>query len=481
MKKRRRELLHADDNISGPAVAISRLPDDLLVEILARLPIKSACQCKSVSKHWLSLISSPFFRSSVFAIKGGDTSPFIVIAECHFRAMEHKAELRIPCSSSANNIMFGSRGFSLNFLPYYHQDFRVCGSSNGLLLCCDKNRIRVKYDVYYVCNPFKKVWFQLPPAPPIQEIDGYYYGQGCFLIGFTCDPHYNNNNDRYRVVRTQPVSTIPGMSLPVDIFSSETGKWSRLILSCPSSLLLTSLCYYAVVCNGILHWITESHGLFAFDPFKETSCNGVDQISFIDLPPELSGKNIYMKNAHFGMCRERLRIFYTFVPSDGGEYGPVLRVWELVDYTAGKWCLLHDIRMSMNISCSDTSSSILISDEWNADEWKLNEWKSIDMSVAFHPYDGDIVYIWFPSNFFSCNLRHKRFEVIHKIKTFNYRAKCRKLLLAQPWCHTTVECPPFYPPPHAKRTPEQGSQLGEQVNSKRKTKPPAYLEDFYLY
>ncbi|KAK9266693.1 hypothetical protein L1049_012612 [Liquidambar formosana] len=35
--------------------------DDLLTEILLRLPIQSLFQFKSVSKHWLSLISDPHF------------------------------------------------------------------------------------------------------------------------------------------------------------------------------------------------------------------------------------------------------------------------------------------------------------------------------------------------------------------------------------------------------------------------------------
>ena len=35
--------------------------DEVLVEILLRLPLTSMFQCKSVSKRWLSLISTSYF------------------------------------------------------------------------------------------------------------------------------------------------------------------------------------------------------------------------------------------------------------------------------------------------------------------------------------------------------------------------------------------------------------------------------------
>ncbi|KAH7527811.1 hypothetical protein FEM48_Zijuj05G0006100 [Ziziphus jujuba var. spinosa] len=42
---------------------LSCLPEEVKVNILSRLPVKLLCQCRSVSKEWLGLISSPFFRS----------------------------------------------------------------------------------------------------------------------------------------------------------------------------------------------------------------------------------------------------------------------------------------------------------------------------------------------------------------------------------------------------------------------------------
>uniref|UniRef100_A0A0D9Z845 F-box domain-containing protein n=1 Tax=Oryza glumipatula TaxID=40148 RepID=A0A0D9Z845_9ORYZ len=44
------------------AAAVQRLPDDLLRDILLRLPPRSATRCLAVCKGWRSLVSDPSFR-----------------------------------------------------------------------------------------------------------------------------------------------------------------------------------------------------------------------------------------------------------------------------------------------------------------------------------------------------------------------------------------------------------------------------------
>ena len=43
------------------AMNLNNLSDFQLMEILLQLPLKSVFQCKCVSKHWCSLISTPYF------------------------------------------------------------------------------------------------------------------------------------------------------------------------------------------------------------------------------------------------------------------------------------------------------------------------------------------------------------------------------------------------------------------------------------
>ncbi|KAI5004583.1 hypothetical protein ZWY2020_031826 [Hordeum vulgare] len=46
----------------GSEAAAERLTDDLIVEILSRVPAKSLCRFKCVSKHWLSLANDRSYR-----------------------------------------------------------------------------------------------------------------------------------------------------------------------------------------------------------------------------------------------------------------------------------------------------------------------------------------------------------------------------------------------------------------------------------
>ncbi|CAN6325982.1 unnamed protein product, partial [Urochloa humidicola] len=64
---------------AAPAAA---LPDELIIEILARLPAKSLCRFSSVSRAWRALISDPANRrrfaqnlSGLFFSRRDDSRP----------------------------------------------------------------------------------------------------------------------------------------------------------------------------------------------------------------------------------------------------------------------------------------------------------------------------------------------------------------------------------------------------------------------
>ncbi|CAI0412802.1 unnamed protein product [Linum tenue] len=127
---------------------ISQLGDDLLVQILIRLPDpRPACRCKSVCKRWNSLISTPSFNRRFVH---------------HHRSSNH----HLPDDQKE------LQSIILSFLPPMPSKigarFKVLDCFKDLVLCGFWD---VDYDnseqcrSYLVCNPFTKQWMALPLAP----------------------------------------------------------------------------------------------------------------------------------------------------------------------------------------------------------------------------------------------------------------------------------------------------------------------------
>ncbi|CAL1409716.1 unnamed protein product [Linum trigynum] len=130
---------------------ISKLGEDLLVEILIRLPNpRFACQCKLVGKRWSSLISSPGFNRRFVSHRQTMNLTHPPMPENPFELQSTILSILPPMPSAVRSIL---RVLDCN------QDLVLCGfwdpnSDNGELARS-----------YLVCNPFTKRWMALPLAP----------------------------------------------------------------------------------------------------------------------------------------------------------------------------------------------------------------------------------------------------------------------------------------------------------------------------
>ena len=106
---------------SGSETAAERLTDDLLVEILSRVPGRSLCRFKCVSKHWLGLINDRTYRRKLPRTLTG-----------FFFSSTTEEQLVHPVLPFTN--LSGSRSrTSLTFLPNGRNAF-LLDCCNGLLL-----------------------------------------------------------------------------------------------------------------------------------------------------------------------------------------------------------------------------------------------------------------------------------------------------------------------------------------------------------
>ncbi|XP_062014860.1 uncharacterized protein LOC133731510 [Rosa rugosa] len=242
---------------------IHDLPDSVLVEILCRLPHnKFVFQCQCVCKRWFSLISDEKFHCRFLWLQSHNPKSTPTESTLIFRDAKSKRkyfilpEFELP--------MFRTRDFSLprfgatDYIETSDDGPIVVGACNDLVLCCGD--ISYQCD-YYICNPYTKQYVRLPPTPRCyREV----------RVGFICDQYYKEDVDdqkkegitssgiiqvdvdfRYAIVRICPRSPF---KFNIEIFSSETGKWTESVIQSPQDgFLLDSL-----EDNGGIELIMES-------------------------------------------------------------------------------------------------------------------------------------------------------------------------------------------------------------------------------
>ncbi|GKC98466.1 granule-bound starch synthase [Tanacetum coccineum] len=150
--------------------------DDLLMEILLRLPVVSLHIFKPVCKQWISLITSPTFTLTRTRSPTVDPPSGLIIGRWSdpFGYDFVSFDPRIPAKRS---ILFR-----------FNLEVRTVESCNGLLLCY----IPGPNDKYCVCNPLINMFKMLP-----RKHTSYYERNGIDDMKMAFDP---NKSHHYKVV-----------------------------------------------------------------------------------------------------------------------------------------------------------------------------------------------------------------------------------------------------------------------------------------
>ncbi|WJX32256.1 hypothetical protein P8452_20601 [Trifolium repens] len=363
---------------------MENLSDDLLIEIWSRVPYKTAVRGKSISKRFLALISQlQFIQRSILhhhTMKQDENHK-----EWKFNFISKRKLLisfipNLNLSTPQNQISFSFLGRKFdpkldNMTRKKHVLYsKIVGFSNGLFLCKKTSRGRV----YHVCNILTKEYVKLPLPPP--PLTGH-NKRDRVSEGFVCEPYYRIeentkkvtlNNHRFSVVRfprfdgttNEMLWGITKSEFEMVVFSSETGKWNKKTVSCSNGFTQS-----AMLPPGFAH-----QGIFGASP------------------------NDIIFNGHIGVCRGKIRI------ACYNNIGCSVMVWELENVEEEySWCLLHKIRFApMPLDC--------IVDELLRTGGRG---EIVDMGTrvrAFHPYDGDVVFLQRIHRIFVGNLKMNKFE-----------------------------------------------------------------------
>ncbi|XP_068636244.1 F-box protein At5g49610-like [Aristolochia californica] len=294
-------------------INVEVLSDDLLEDILFRLPCKPLYRAKCLSKRWMTLISDAEARGRV-----PRTFPGFFYHGC---GGEKQSWRFAPLSDEPQ-----CGGLSLDFLPWDEgSSFKIDHTCNGLLLCSNTNLTNCRKTMcitLYVCNPLTKQLFALP-----QRQQRIWYSQPRFALAF--DPGFPT---LFMVIRFLSPQIVRGC-IKIDMFSSKTNKWVECQVQgeVPSVTLASEP--WSVYLNGVLH-IMSSRNLLGLDIEKK-------RLVSVKLPkaiqPKRRSPNIRLLRGYNG-CLNFIRI-----------HGFEVLIWVLEDYSTGKWVLKHTVTTSVSV------------------------------------------------------------------------------------------------------------------------------------
>ncbi|CAL5406109.1 unnamed protein product [Camellia sinensis] len=240
----------------------SKLPDELTVEILCRLPEKPLIQFKSVSKAWYLLISDVCVpRISSSAPLSGFLFRLIPLLPFSDFLMEY-----VP--SDCRRTLLDRGRFVESYsklLPFQPTARDVLDCCNGLLLILHRSSVPPSVpSQYYVCNPATKQCVAIPVNP--NHLDPKY---AVLAFNPVESPQNNTNNNNYKIVRLASSASTASVTHPpeLDVFSSVTGKWVNhpVPLQPEPELYGFKWLYKSVYLDGVLYMLSYSRYLLCFD------------------------------------------------------------------------------------------------------------------------------------------------------------------------------------------------------------------------
>lgn len=328
---------------------INHLSDDVLAEILSRLPFRSATQCKCVSKRWLGLISSPSFLGLCISHQHSLFKALFIFLSPHHLMLSFFLNTPPP---------------SLLLLPSPDMLIKgnLCGCSNSFLLCSTERYTTGR--CYYIYDPLTKECTHIPPSPATR--DGYLYA-----VGFVSNP-----DGRFRVVLIESFTRTKN-EFKAECFFSEIGEWRLAFVFCHHGFAFAPHGLLGIPFEGRLYFM-GSTSIFVCDPFAKNFAMPV-----INYPQHTNPMNI-ISFGYLGHSCGSLRI---------ADMGPDdVRVWELKD--GDQWHLLHRTILSTNLPA----------------KFCANHFKRVG---GFHSYEGDIVYLCsYVDGIFVANLRTNKVEAV---------------------------------------------------------------------
>ncbi|XP_071902557.1 F-box/kelch-repeat protein At3g23880-like [Coffea arabica] len=259
------------------------IPQELIIDILLRLPARSVGKFRCVSKPWRSLLSDPLFIKAHLTLHHHQPQKYILISSSPPIEKSTLSTLTFTPTGSADHDGVLKR---LTLLENQLTDADIVGSCNGLVLVSE---FKIKHPfrrlsnldfMYYLINPTTMELVELPanPLAPVALPIGGAFG-------------YDRSSDDYKVVTLSNCERITN-DVHLDVFSLRSGTWRRI------DVLRYRLHFLSgVFLNGAIHWLVKSDVslILAFD----LSC---EELKLLPLPSSRPENCLFSRIAVLDGC-----------------------------------------------------------------------------------------------------------------------------------------------------------------------------------
>ncbi|XP_059669611.1 F-box/kelch-repeat protein At3g06240-like [Cornus florida] len=264
-------------------------PQEVLIEILSRVPAKSLLRFRCVSKSWLSLITSPdFIGLHLNQSHNNHHNPHLLIKYYSLDPKKERYSLRFDDETLTT--VHESSELKCPFKTRRNSFFRIVGICNGLI-CLSDDQFGYTYTLI-IWNPAIRKCVNLPKPRICFDT----YGPYMFVLGFGFD---SRNND-YKVVRIAYLRNKMGswdagagvesllggeddyiVPPEVEVFALKAGSWKTIDTNVPPYHMVEYF-YSSPFVNGTIHWLVynksegwdQSHRctIIGFDVGGEVFC-----------------------------------------------------------------------------------------------------------------------------------------------------------------------------------------------------------------
>lgn len=216
------------------------IPQELLVEILVKLPVESLVRFTVVCKSWYSIITDPKFITTQcdYTNSNQDNKPLLLR---FYDRVEKEENYTIRCDDETFSDQFTRIEFPFKSPLGY---FRIVGICNGLVCLSDDLFGDTERVILWNPSIRKSVDLQMPVRPKYPHM---------FVLGFGVCP-VTNDHKVVRVVYLKDSSLNFTVPPELQVYSLSIGSWRDVNASAPSCYMV-EYTWSQVFVFGAVHWL----------------------------------------------------------------------------------------------------------------------------------------------------------------------------------------------------------------------------------